>query len=126
MTPSSASRERRWRSYGNGPLPTPQQALDEPFCAFPSWFPRVGSAYRNKTRWLNQCTCCAHLLPNPRPPVGCTTGSYLEARAGVHTKLHSDVARETLPAAALRIPLRPALSPRFYGPRLERGASCCG
>jgi hypothetical protein len=37
MTPP----KRHWRSYGNDPLPTGAEALDEPFNAFPSWFPRV-------------------------------------------------------------------------------------
>ena len=29
---------RHWRSYGTEPLPTPAEALDLPFRAFPSWF----------------------------------------------------------------------------------------
>ena len=33
--------KRHWRSYGNDPLPTPAEALDEPFAAFPFWFMRV-------------------------------------------------------------------------------------
>jgi hypothetical protein len=33
--------ERYWRSYGNDPLPTGGEALDEPFAAFPSWFLRI-------------------------------------------------------------------------------------
>ena len=32
---------RHWRSYGTDPLPTPAEALDEPFAAFPSWFLRA-------------------------------------------------------------------------------------
>jgi hypothetical protein len=32
---------RHWRSYGTDPLPTGQEALGEPFRAFPSWFMRV-------------------------------------------------------------------------------------
>jgi hypothetical protein len=32
---------RHWRSYGDDPLPTGAEALDEPFRAFPSWFLRV-------------------------------------------------------------------------------------
>jgi hypothetical protein len=32
---------RRWRPYGNDPLPTPAEALDQPFSAFPSWFLRI-------------------------------------------------------------------------------------
>ena len=37
MTPP----KRHRRSYGNDPLPTGAEALDEPFNAFPSWSPRV-------------------------------------------------------------------------------------
>ena len=32
---------RHWRTYGNDPLPTSAEALDEPFAAFPSWFLRI-------------------------------------------------------------------------------------
>ncbi len=32
---------RHWRSYGNDVLPTPAEALDERFAAFPSWFLRI-------------------------------------------------------------------------------------
>jgi hypothetical protein len=32
---------RHWRSYGDDPLPTGQEALAEPFSAFPSWFLRI-------------------------------------------------------------------------------------
>ena len=32
---------RHWRSYGDHPLPTPAEALVEPFAAFPSWFLRI-------------------------------------------------------------------------------------
>jgi hypothetical protein len=32
---------RHWRSYGTDPLPTPAEALAEPFAAFPSWFLRI-------------------------------------------------------------------------------------
>ena len=35
---SRAPPQRHWRSYGNDPLPTGAEALDEPFAAFPSWF----------------------------------------------------------------------------------------
>ena len=38
---SRAPPQRHWRSYGNDPLPTGAEALDEPFAAFPSWFMRV-------------------------------------------------------------------------------------
>ena len=32
---------RHWRSYDNDALPTPAEALAEPFSAFPSWFMRT-------------------------------------------------------------------------------------
>jgi hypothetical protein len=32
---------RQWRSYDTDPLPTGEDALGEPFRAFPSWFMRV-------------------------------------------------------------------------------------
>ena len=33
--------KRHWRSYGDDPLPTAREALDEPLPAFPSWFMRI-------------------------------------------------------------------------------------
>jgi hypothetical protein len=41
MTAVRTPPERHWRSYGTGPLPTPQDALDQPLKAFPSWFLRI-------------------------------------------------------------------------------------
>jgi hypothetical protein len=32
---------RHWRSYCSDPLPSGEQALDEPLRAFPSWFLRI-------------------------------------------------------------------------------------
>jgi hypothetical protein len=39
--PARPPPRRHWRSYGNDPLPTGKEALDEPFRAFPSWFLRI-------------------------------------------------------------------------------------
>ena len=36
-----ATPARHWRSYGNDPLSTGAEALEEPFNAFPSWFLRI-------------------------------------------------------------------------------------
>jgi hypothetical protein len=33
--------ERHWRNYGTDPLPTPQEALQQPMRAFPSWFLKI-------------------------------------------------------------------------------------
>jgi hypothetical protein len=49
---------RHWRSYGDDPLPTGKQALDEPFAAFPSWFMRITCDRCGKDRMLNE----AHML----------------------------------------------------------------
>ncbi len=49
MTP-----QRHWRSYGNDPLPTPAEALGEPFAAFPSWFLRITCDRCGKDRMVNE------------------------------------------------------------------------
>jgi hypothetical protein len=33
--------KRHWRTYGTDPLPTPAEALAEPFAVFPRWFLRI-------------------------------------------------------------------------------------
>jgi hypothetical protein len=45
---------RLWRSYGNDPLPTGREALNEPLAAFPSWFMRVTCDRCGKDRMLNE------------------------------------------------------------------------
>jgi hypothetical protein len=49
---------RHWRCYGDAPLPTGREALDEPFAAFPSWFMRITCDRCGKDRMLNE----AHML----------------------------------------------------------------
>jgi hypothetical protein len=51
---SRAPPQRHWRSYGNDPLPTGAEALDEPFAAFPSWFMRVTCERCGKERMFNE------------------------------------------------------------------------
>jgi hypothetical protein len=53
MTPRPVS-ARHWRSYGNDPLPTGAEALDEPFRAFPSWFLRIECDRCGKVSMLNE------------------------------------------------------------------------
>ena len=53
MTRFSVPR-RHWRSYGAEPLPTPREALREPFAAFPSWFLRIECDRCGKERMLNE------------------------------------------------------------------------
>ena len=45
---------RHWRSYGDAPLPSGREALDEPFGAFPSWFMRMTCDRCGKDHMLNE------------------------------------------------------------------------
>jgi hypothetical protein len=45
---------RNWHNYGNDPLPTGAEALDEPFAAFPSWFIRVTCERCGQERMFNE------------------------------------------------------------------------
>jgi hypothetical protein len=45
---------RYWRSYGDDPLPTGREALDEPFSAFPSWYMRITCDRCGKDRMMNE------------------------------------------------------------------------
>ena len=46
--------KRHWRSYGDDPLPTGREALDEPLRAFPSWFMRITCDRCGKERMFNE------------------------------------------------------------------------
>lgn len=56
MTPAP----RHWRSYGTDPLPTPQEALQEPMRAFPSWFLKITCDRCGKDRMLNETHMTDH------------------------------------------------------------------
>jgi len=45
---------RHWRSYGTDPLPTPAEAMLEPFSAFPSWFLRITCDRCGKVQMVNE------------------------------------------------------------------------
>jgi hypothetical protein len=45
---------RHWRSYGDDPLPTGGEALDEPFSAVPSWFMRITCDRCGKDRVISE------------------------------------------------------------------------
>ena len=45
---------RHWRSYGDDPLPTGEEALGEPFSAFPSWFRRIECDRCGKVQMVNE------------------------------------------------------------------------
>jgi hypothetical protein len=55
--------KRHWRSYGDGPLPTGAEALDEPFSAFPSWFTRVTCDRCGHVRMFNETHSGQRHLP---------------------------------------------------------------
>ena len=50
MTPP----ERHWRRYGDQPLPTAAEALEQPLVAFPSWFLRITCDRCGKDRMVNE------------------------------------------------------------------------
>jgi hypothetical protein len=52
--------ERHWRSYGTEPLPTPQEALQQPMRAFPSWFLRITCDRCGKDSMLNEAHMGEH------------------------------------------------------------------
>jgi hypothetical protein len=43
-----------WRSYGDHPLPSGPEALDEPLAAFPSWYLRIVCDRCGKERMVNE------------------------------------------------------------------------
>ena len=45
---------RHWRSYGTDTLPTAQEALQQPFSAFPSWFLRIECERCGKATMLHE------------------------------------------------------------------------
>jgi hypothetical protein len=45
---------RHWQSYGNAPLPSPAEALDQQFAAFPSWFLRITCDRCGKVVMINE------------------------------------------------------------------------
>ena len=55
--------ERHWRSYGNDPLPTGAEALDEPFDAFPCWFMRVTCERCGQERMFNEAHSAQRSMP---------------------------------------------------------------
>jgi hypothetical protein len=52
--------QRHWRSYGTDPLPTAQEALAEPFAAFPSWFLKITCDRCGKDSMLNEAHMSEH------------------------------------------------------------------
>ena len=46
--------KRHWRSYGDDPLPSGQEALGEPLQRFPSWFLRIECDRCGKVQLVNE------------------------------------------------------------------------
>jgi hypothetical protein len=46
--------KRHWLSYGDDPLPTPAEALQQPLSAFPRWFLRITCDRCGKDRIVNE------------------------------------------------------------------------
>jgi hypothetical protein len=55
--------QRHWRSYGDGPLPTGREALDEPFSAFPSWYLRITCDRCGRDRMMNEVHTAQREMP---------------------------------------------------------------
>ena len=62
MTPQPVPK-RHWRTYGNDPLPTGAEALDEPFAAFPSWFLRIECDRCGKVQMVNEAHSARRAMP---------------------------------------------------------------
>ena len=52
--PARTVPRRHWRSYGNDPLPTGAEALQQPLSAFPSWFLCITCDRCGKDRMVNE------------------------------------------------------------------------
>src|ERR1700733_11474610 len=54
---------RHWRSYGDDKLPTPAEALGDPFAAFPSWFMRIECDPCGKGRVIDETHTPQRAMP---------------------------------------------------------------
>ena len=76
--------KRHWRSYGDEPLPTGREALDEPFAPFPSWFLRIKCDRCGKDRIFNEAhTRCASVpCGSATSSTGCATMAAAVGQGG--------------------------------------------
>jgi hypothetical protein len=56
---------RYWLPHGNDPLPTPAEALNEMFSAFPSWFLRIECDSCGKVVMINEAQAATPLRGRP-------------------------------------------------------------
>lgn len=78
MTGFQTPPERRWRSWGNDPLPTPAEARAEPFSAVPSWFLRIECDRCGKVVMVNEAHAPWRILTRMRHDgwgAGCQGGT---------------------------------------------------
>ena len=75
---------RHWRSYGDHPLPTGEQALDEPLRAFPSWFLRIVCERYGKDRMIAE----THMPEGEMLIRESSTGCAMTAAAVVRGRLN--------------------------------------
>ena len=54
---------RHWRCYGDHPLPSGPEALDEPLVAFPSWYLRIVCERRGNERMVSEVHLPQRALP---------------------------------------------------------------
>ena len=54
---------RHWRCYGDHPLPSGPEALDEPLAAFPSWYLRIVCEPCGKERMVSEVHLSQRALP---------------------------------------------------------------
>jgi hypothetical protein len=54
---------RIWRAYGDDPLPAPEEALERPLWAFPSWFLRIECERCGKVQLINEVHMPRRHLP---------------------------------------------------------------
>jgi hypothetical protein len=107
---------RYWRPDGNDPLPTPAEALNEMFSAFPSWFLRIECDRCGKVVMINEVHATTPLRGRPLSEI-------LDLFR--HDKCHywfaaRDPATESV--ARFRNPNIIAVSP---APSSHTGQSCC-
>ena len=74
--------KRHWRSYGDHPLPTGEQALDEPLRAFPSWFLRIVCERCDKERMVNEAHMPQGEMLTREISTGCGTTAAETVGAG--------------------------------------------
>jgi hypothetical protein len=121
MTASNVPR-RHGRSYDNDPLPSPQEALNEPFAAFPSWFLRIECERCHKVQWLNQ----AHM---PRSELPLRTLLARMRHAEIVRCRREEVGQCHHPERMVWEPklerLARVVDPGWRGPRCRRQGSPC-